>query len=91
MLVRASVLVSGMVQGVCFRYYTRAKAAELDVKGRVKNRMDGKLEAVFEGEKEKVEELIRWCNRGPDGAMVDRVDVNWEEYKNEFAEFSITR
>ena len=90
-MVRASVLVSGMVQGVCFRYYTRAKAAELDVKGWVKNRMDGKLEAVFEGEKEKVEELIRWCNRGPYGAVVDGVDVNWEESKNEFAEFSIRR
>ncbi len=90
-MVRTCILVSGMVQGVCFRYYIRARAAGLGVKGWVRNRMDGKVEAVLEGEKEKVEELIRWCGRGPDGAVVDRVDVNWEKYESEFAEFSIKR
>jgi acylphosphatase len=52
------------------------------------NNMDGKVEAVFEGEAEKVEELIRWCHRGPSGARVAEVKVDREDYRDEFSEFS---
>ena len=87
--VRAHVLISGVVQGVFFRHYTRERAGELGVKGWVKNRMDGKVETVFEGEKEKIDELIEWCNHGPAGARVAKVNVDWEDCRNEFDSFSI--
>lgn len=88
-MAKVHVLISGIVQGVFFRHYTKVRADELGVKGWVKNRMNGKVEGVFEGEKEKVEELIRWCNHGPSGAKVTEVDVEWEDYRDEFSRFSI--
>jgi len=87
--VRAHIVISGYVQGVFFRAHTRDKALELGLKGWVRNRSDGTVEAVFEGEKDKVEEIIRWCHRGPSGARVSRVSVNWEGYRGEFTDFDI--
>ena len=57
--------------------------------GWVRNLRDGKVEAVFEGEKEKVAELVEFCRRGPRGARVTRIDVSWEDYKGEFQDFSV--
>ena len=88
-MVRAHVVISGFVQGVFFRHNTRVCADELGVRGWVKNRMDGKVEAIFEGQKEKVDGLIRWCDRGPSGARVTEVNVDWEDYRDEFDSFSI--
>jgi acylphosphatase len=87
--VRAHVYISGKVQGVFFRAHTEEKAWKLDIKGWVRNLRDGRVEAIFEGEKEKVEEMIRWCNRGPPYSKVDKVDVEWEDYKGEFDSFGI--
>jgi acylphosphatase len=87
--VRAHVHISGKVQGVFFRAHTEEKAWKLGIKGWVRNLMDGRVEAIFEGEKEKVEEMIRWCNRGPPYSKVDKVDVEWEDYKGEFDSFGI--
>jgi len=89
-LVRAHVIIEGRVQGVFFRSSTQDEAVRLGITGWVKNRRDGKVEAVFEGEKEKVEEIIRWCHVGPPWAKVTKVDVSWEPYKGEFKRFSIT-
>jgi acylphosphatase len=50
---------------------------------------DGSVEAVFEGEKKKVEELIGWCHRGPAGAKVSQVKIIWEPFRNEYGQFSI--
>ena len=86
---RARVIVSGRVQGVFFRYTTREVASSLGLFGWVKNRWDGKVEAVFEGERERVEEMIGWCHKGPPGAYVQNVDTQWEEYLGEFDRFSI--
>lgn len=86
---RAHVLVSGMVQGVFFRASTRDMASGLGVKGWVRNTGAGKLEAVFEGEKEHVAKLVEFCAKGPPGAHVDDIDVRWEEYKGEFSGFEI--
>ena len=88
MKIRAHLVISGLVQGVFFRHYTCRRARELGVRGWVINRVDGKVEAVFEGESGKVEELIEWCRRGPSGASVTEVKVVWEDYKNEFSQFS---
>ena len=87
--VRAHVYVSGRVQGVFFRYETRKEAKKHGVKGWVKNLQDGRVEAVFEGEKEDVEKLIDFCRKGPPLAKVDKVEVFWEEYKGEFKSFNI--
>jgi len=89
MKVRAHLFISGLVQGVFFRANTADRARRLGVKGWVRNLPDGRVEAVFEGEKEAVEKLIEWCRIGPPGAIVEKVEVKWEEYKGEFKDFRI--
>jgi len=86
---RAHVIISGRVQGVWFRSSTKDKAKELGIKGWVRNTLDGKVEAVFEGPREKVEKIIKWCHKGPVLARVIDVNVEWEEYKGEFEDFKI--
>ena len=76
---RAHVRVQGSVQGVFFRVETRDRARSLGVSGWVRNLQDGAVEAVFEGPEERVESMIEWCRRGPPGAGVESVDVDWEE------------
>ena len=88
--VRAHVYISGRVQGVFFRYETKKEAKKRNVKGWVRNLPDGRVEAVFEGEKEDVERLIEFCHRGPPLARVEKVEVFWEEYKGEFEDFKLT-
>ena len=88
--VRAHVIISGLVQGVFFRAHTRDFARKFNVSGWVKNRHDGNVEAVFEGDEEDVTSIIDWCHDGPPGARVSGVDVKWEEYKDEFKGFEIT-
>jgi acylphosphatase len=79
MIVRAHVYVMGRVQGVCYRQSTRDRAAALGITGWVRNLGDGRVEAVFEGERSSVKEALAWCRRGPDGARVDGVDAAWDE------------
>lgn len=88
-MVRAHVYVSGRVQGVFFRYETRSLAQELGVKGWVRNLPDGRVEAVFEGEETLVKKMIDFCGRGPPGARVTDVKVEWEEYRGEFNSFTV--
>ncbi|RLI27125.1 MAG: acylphosphatase [Candidatus Hecatellales archaeon] len=87
--VRAHVYVSGLVQGVFFRWHTREEALRLGVKGWVRNLPDGRVEAVFEGEKEAVEQMLEFCRRGPPGAEVENVEVRWEKPTGEFSTFKI--
>ncbi|MFB6089074.1 MAG: acylphosphatase [Candidatus Aenigmatarchaeota archaeon] len=76
---RTHVFISGRVQGVAFRASTRRKAKKLGISGWVRNLSDGRVEAVFEGEKNKIEQLIEWCRRGPIGARVTDLKFNWEK------------
>jgi len=87
--VRVHLLISGRVQGVAFRYYTQDIAQSLGIKGWVRNCWDGKVEIVMEGEEDRVKELIDWCYQGPGSAIVEKVDVEWEEYREEFITFGI--
>lgn len=89
MRVRAHVFVSGMVQGVFFRSETRDEAVRQGVTGWVRNLPDGRVEAVFEGEKDDVDRLVEFCRRGPPGARVAGVDVSWGEYTGEFRGFRV--
>lgn len=86
---RAHVIISGLVQGVFFRYETRMRAQSLGLTGWAMNRSDGRVEAVFEGNKDALETIVRWCHRGPSGAVVDNVDVEWGNYTGEFNGFSV--
>ena len=88
---RVRVFISGIVQGVFFRSSTRDKAGELGICGWVRNLADGRVEAVFEGEEEKVEKMVEWCRKGPEYARVSAVDVIPEEYKGEFSGFLLRR
>jgi acylphosphatase len=76
--VRAHVRVEGSVQGVFFRSETRERARSRGLDGWVRNDPDGSVEAVFEGGRESVEGLVRWCRNGPRGARVRDVRVEWE-------------
>jgi len=67
------------VQGVFFRASTRVTAERLGLSGWVKNRRDGSVEALFEGEKDEVERAIEWCGKGPRAAVVESLDVQWLE------------
>ncbi len=89
MVARAHVFVSGRVQGIFFRFETRRLARRLGVAGWVRNRRDGRVEAVFEGEKEAVERMVEFCRHGPSGARVTNAEIRWEEPTGEFEEFNV--
>ncbi len=74
-MIRRRVVVHGRVQGVFFRDTTRRLAQQHAVAGWVRNRWDGTVEAVFEGDPDAVARLVRFCHDGPRGAEVERVDV----------------
>ena len=78
-MLRRRVVVHGRVQGVGFRYALARAAQTRGVAGWARNRADGSLEAVFEGDADSVESLIRFCHEGPRGAEVDRVEVFEDE------------
>jgi acylphosphatase len=78
-LIRAHVFISGTVQGVGYRYYTARQAQRLGVNGWVRNLSDGRVEAVFEGSRKAVEEIISWCYRGSSAAVVKDVAVEYKE------------
>jgi acylphosphatase len=87
--VRAHVFIDGRVQGVFFRSETRREARRHNVSGWVKNLFDGRVEAVFEGEKENVNKLIEFCKEGPPGARVAKAEISIEVYTGEFDDFRI--
>ena len=87
--VRAHVWVQGYVQGVGFRWFLHKKAAEIGAVGFVRNLDDGRLEAVFEGTPDQVEELISNVRSGPDRAHVQSVDLLWEMPTGEYDELEV--
>lgn len=87
--VKAHVFITGRVQGVYFRYKTRCEAKKYGVTGWVRNLPDGRVEAIFNGNKENVDKLIAFVGKGPSGAKVRDVDVKWQEYSGEFEDFEI--
>ncbi len=87
--VRAHVIITGRVQGVFFRANTVRAAERCGVSGWVRNRRDETVEAVFEGEPSRVEEVLAWCRKGDPPADVKDVHVKWEDYAGEYVGFSI--
>ncbi|MBM7623564.1 acylphosphatase [Sporohalobacter salinus] len=88
-MIRVHVFISGRVQGVGFRNFTRSKAEELDIAGWVKNLEDGRVEAVFAGKANKVKEILKSIRKGPTFAKVDDIESKQEEYVGEFSDFQI--
>ena len=88
MKVRAHMLISGRVQGVYFRQSTLFEAQNLGVKGWVRNLMDGRVEAVFEGEEHAVKTLVNYCRQGPAAARVNNLEVSYGPFKAEFSNFT---
>jgi acylphosphatase len=88
--VRARIVISGWVQGVYFRASARDVADAQRLSGWVRNRMDGTVEAVVEGEKDAVQAFIAWCHGGPPGAQVTAAQVTMEPYIGDFQGFHIT-
>lgn len=86
---RAHLYISGIVQGVFFRSNTREVATSLHITGWVRNLRDGRVEVIAEGPKDKIDQFIQWCHRGPSGASVDTVEINWQDATGEFGSFEI--
>lgn len=86
---RIHLIVRGRVQGVYFRAATQREARRLGITGWVKNRPDGGVEMLAEGDEDAVKELASWANHGPSAARVDSVDIRWRGYTGEFYEFQI--
>jgi acylphosphatase len=78
-MLRRRVIVKGLVQGVFFRVECRSRAEALELAGWVRNRADGAVEAVFEGDAERVESMTAWMRHGPPRARVDEAAVSEEE------------
>ncbi len=77
--IRAHLLISGRVQGVLYRASTQNKARSLGLHGWVRNLPDGRVEVIAQGKVDDVEALIAWAHLGPPLAIVENVDVTWEE------------
>ncbi|MGM0398531.1 MAG: acylphosphatase [Halobacteriota archaeon] len=75
---RAHVYITGTVQGVYYRANTRDEARARGVAGWVQNLSDGRVEAVFEGDEDRVEAMVEWCYEGSPAASVDAVEVEFE-------------
>jgi acylphosphatase len=88
--VRAHVTIRGRVQGVFFRMETKRAADKIGVYGWVKNRRDGSVEGLVEGDQDRVDTLLEWCKEGPPHAQVSDVKVDWEAYAGEFTAFEIS-
>lgn len=86
---RVHVIIHGHVQGVFFRSFVRSEASLLKLKGWVRNTEQGQVEAIFEGEKDQVKEMIELCKEGPPNARVGDIRIDWQEYNGGFTEFEI--
>ncbi len=84
-----SAVVSGRVQGVGFRYFIYRKAMNLNVLGWVRNRPDGKVEALIEGEEVDLEKMLFELRQGPSGSRVDKCELVWKPYAQSVTSFKV--
>jgi len=81
--------IHGYVQGVGFRFFVFHHAVNLNLKGWVRNRFNGAVEVVAEGPKSALQSLLDLLSEGPPGADVADVSEEWQDFQNEFSEFTI--
>lgn len=84
------LIVSGMVQGVGFRYYVHHAARRHYLCGWVKNLPDGRVEAVAEGDEEELRGFVQEIKKGSRFSRVDEVQVEWQPFSRQFNSFNIT-
>jgi acylphosphatase len=89
-MTRAELLIEGRVQGVFYRASAQQEAQSLGLQGEIRNLPGGAVEAIVEGPKERVDEFIAWCRRGPPSAKVENVQVRWGPARGEFRTFIVT-
>jgi acylphosphatase len=90
MIRTVNILISGRVQGVGFRWFTKNKAQDFGVTGTVKNRDDGRVEIVAQANTDILEPFIEWCHEGPITARVDKVElIELTANESEFGSFEI--
>jgi acylphosphatase len=83
------LLVRGKVQGVYFRFNMRQVAMKNSVVGWVRNLPDGNVEALLEGNKEDVNQVVQWSKIGPENARVDKVKIDYGQYTGKYKDFII--
>jgi acylphosphatase len=86
---RAHLFIEGRVQGVFYRAFARDAAQNLGLSGWVSNLPDGRVEAVFEGDRQEIERAIAECYKGPPASMVTNIDVRWEPPRGDLTGFDI--
>jgi acylphosphatase len=86
---RVQMVISGRVQGVYFRASAQREARQLGVTGYIRNRPDGSVEIIAEGEEDLIKGLSLWVQKGPTTARVDKVETRWRSYTGEFSDFRI--
>ena len=86
---RVHILISGKVQGVFFRQALKVVAKKNNVTGWVRNLTDKRVEAILEGDGKSVNSVIEWAKIGPANSHVDDIEINNEEFKNEFSTFEV--
>lgn len=82
-------IIKGQVQGVSFRHFTRQEAIRLGVTGWVRNRLDGSVEVIAQGPRQKLDELAHFLHNGPPAARVEEVILEWQPMTHAFEDFSI--
>lgn len=88
-----NIKIFGQVQGVFFRVSAKEEAERLGIKGFARNEPDGTVYIEAEGEKERLDEFIRWCHDGPEAANVEKVEIsegplkNFSEFARDFADY----
>ena len=80
---RIHIFIYGHIQGVFFRANIKELALRLKINGWVRNTLDGAVEAVFEGDDKDIDKMLSYCNKGPVGSKVEKVNVKEEEVKYE--------
>ena len=85
---RLDLVIEGRVQGVGYRYSAKMKAESLGIRGSVQNLRDGSVFVTAQGEKEAMENFVRWCYKGPPGAIVKNINKIQGKTK-EFSEFRV--
>jgi acylphosphatase len=86
---RVHLTVRGRVQGVNFRGFVRDRARHLGLTGYARNRPDGSVEIVAEGDIRRLEQLVVLCNNGPPDAIVQDITAEWQEASGEFPNFAV--
>ena len=88
---RIRITVSGVVQGVGFRYFAYRTASKMSIRGYVQNKKDGSVEVLAEGERDSLLKFVEELRIGPSGSSVEDFQLKWEDPKNDLNEFKILR